>query len=165
MFNVVVQPFVQNAMFGFGIGDNIQGATGNNNTFVGAGIMEANLGGIGLSIGSNNTLIGAQINNNGVSTGSNLTMIGHDMVCTLSNLAVFGRLDQNVKIGETNPVADNGAALQIVGATGDFTTGNPGSGVGKWKVGKFITAASAFDAAHYLEVMVDGVLRKIALST
>lgn len=56
---------------------------------------------------------------------------------------------------------DNGARLQIFG---DVTTEDPGNGQGKWKIGKLITASVTADLNHYIEVMIDGVLRKIMIA-
>lgn len=47
--------------------------------------------------------------------------------------------------------------------TGSLTTGNPGSGSGSWLLGVPVVAASVLDGTQYLEVKVNGVIRKIAL--
>jgi hypothetical protein len=55
----------------------------------------------------------------------------------------------------------NGAMLQVFG---DITTNDPGSGVGKWLLGKFTAGAVALDAANYVEVKIDGVIRKLLIA-
>jgi hypothetical protein len=46
---------------------------------------------------------------------------------------------------------------------GSIKTGDPGSGPGVWLLGQFQTGVVALDAAHYIEVNIDGTLRKILI--
>jgi hypothetical protein len=49
---------------------------------------------------------------------------------------------------------------------GTIKTAQPSvNGQGRWKLGKLVVGATALDATQYLEVEVDGVVYKIALST
>lgn len=56
-------------------------------------------------------------------------------------------------------------AGNITMAAGDITTGDPGAGAAAWKLGTVRAAAVALDAANYVEVLIGGVLRKLALVT
>jgi hypothetical protein len=59
-----------------------------------------------------------------------------------------------------------GTGLTTVYAGKDIRTAQPSAnGAGKWQLGKVIAAASALDTANYLEVLVDGVVKKVALVT
>ncbi len=53
-----------------------------------------------------------------------------------------------------------GAKLQV---DGDITTSDPGTGVGRWKLGKKKAGAVALDAANFIEVMIDGVVVKLGI--
>lgn len=68
-------------------------------------------------------------------------------------------INNRVIFGPT-ATADNGASLQV---PGDVTTGNPGTGKGKWQLGTKIAAATVFDATHYVEVTINGVVVKLAV--
>lgn len=59
-----------------------------------------------------------------------------------------------------NLVFDNTGALVV---SGTIETGDPGAGAGVWQLGKIVVAASGLDATQYLQVKVDGIVRKIAL--
>jgi hypothetical protein len=63
----------------------------------------------------------------------------------------------------------NGLSLDSVAndvaSTGTLSSANPGAGAGKWKLGTVVVAASALDATQYLEIEVNGVVRKVALIT
>lgn len=50
-----------------------------------------------------------------------------------------------------------------VTSAGTLTTADPGSGAGSWLLGAPVVAASVFDNTQYLEVKINGVVRKIAL--
>jgi hypothetical protein len=47
--------------------------------------------------------------------------------------------------------------------SGDFKTADPTSGAGAWMLGKVIAAAVVLDTANYVEVKIDGVLKKVGL--
>lgn len=63
-------------------------------------------------------------------------------------------------VGAVMPVA-SGAVLEIAG---DLSTDDPGSGSGLWKLGKFVAGAVALDNANYVEVEIDGVVRKLLVA-
>jgi len=53
-----------------------------------------------------------------------------------------------------------------VKTTGTIKTADPGSGAGSWKLGTYRSSyGQTIDPAGYIEVMVDGTLRKLALAT
>lgn len=57
------------------------------------------------------------------------------------------------------------SAANDVASTGTLSTVQPSaSGAGKWKLGKFVAGAVAPDAANYVEVMIDGVIRKLIVA-
>jgi hypothetical protein len=95
---------------------------GTNNCVFGS---NANLAGI---LGDNNILIGANTDTTIlIAPGiSNTTLIGQGMTTAISNIAVLGRSDQNIILGVTNPIADNGARLQVNGnqSLGVVTSGS-----------------------------------------
>lgn len=157
--------------------------TATGNTAIGmdalASVVDTNLNtavghqaGIG-STGHSNIYVGVNSFEVGPDTGNNNIFIGNgiDFPNAFANTIVIG-------VGTPFPTANNmtiiGAALSLNGfgiiptaslhTWGDFSTGDPGSGVGKWKLGKKIAAASVLDAANYLEVMVDGVVYKVAIA-
>lgn len=59
---------------------------------------------------------------------------------------------------ELDPVAND------VKSTGTLSSADPGSGSGVWRLGKFTAGAVAPDAANYVEVMIDGVVRKLIVA-
>ncbi len=73
---------------------------------------------------------------------------------------IFFPTSGSVQIAGGAPPADNGAKLQI---QGDLTTADPGAGSGKWILGKKIAGAAVLDGANFVQVMVDGVLVKLAI--
>lgn len=131
-------------------------SVGTNNAFVGYGIDIAST-----AVGGGNVVLGA---NASVGNNNNVTIIGQGISSPISNIAILGRLDQNVIVGITSGATDNGAKLQI---HGDIITDGSApltAGAGKMKFGKVVTAASALNATKYLEVTVDGVLVKICIN-
>lgn len=137
-----------NVMIGFGAGTSVGAVafTATKNTILGNGALAAANGGYtdqNIVIGYNAINTGQLVSNNiiiGASTLSgaaisNSTVIGTGITVSISNIAIFGRADQNVVIGTTASPTDNGAKLQIIG---DFTTAAPITGnAGKWKLGQF----------------------------
>lgn len=111
------------------------------------------------SMVDNNIIIGANCTLDSIATISNTTLLGTTMSSAISNIVGIGRTDQNIIVGLTAITADNGAKLQV---NGDITTTSPGSGVGKWKLGTVVTAASTLDTTKYVEISVDGVVVKVA---
>lgn len=60
---------------------------------------------------------------------------------------------------EIDPVAND------MKSTGTLSSDAPSAnGAGKWKLGKFVAGAVAPDAANYVEVLVDGVIRKLIVA-
>ncbi|HEY4062336.1 MAG TPA: hypothetical protein VGM30_10570 [Puia sp.] len=57
----------------------------------------------------------------------------------------------------------NNVPVFTVTKKGEVTTGDPGSGTGKWKLGKQQNASVDLDTTMYLEVNVDGIAYKLAL--
>lgn len=55
-------------------------------------------------------------------------------------------------------------SILLIALNGIQTTQPSATGAGKWKLGKRVAAAVAFDATQYIEVMIDGTLRKLALA-
>lgn len=78
-------------------------------------------------------------------SGSGAIAIGRDSAGTA---AVSGTTDRAV-IGTTL------TSLQV---------GDPGGGSGAWKLGKYLTGTVALDTAHYLEVLIDGTVRKLLVA-
>lgn len=152
--------------------DNDTAAIGSYNVAVGTNVMDN-----GYDVGDSNIAIGPFINNGGGALLSGNTLIGSSLNCTgiantiviassldvnVSNVVVIGKDSQNIILGTPYPFAgDNGARLQILG---DFTTADPGAGVGKWKVGKLVTAAVTPDTTRYVQVAIDGVIYKLIVS-
>lgn len=60
--------------------------------------------------------------------------------------------------------AEANQVIQLIAANGIETT-DPGSGPGRWKLGQVIAGAVALDAANYIEVEIDGVVRKILIAS
>lgn len=56
---------------------------------------------------------------------------------------------------EIDPIAND------VKSTGTLSTADPGSGIGKWKLGTVVAGAVAPDAANYVEVDIGGVIVKL----
>jgi hypothetical protein len=99
-----------------GFQTNLDAGADDNNTVIGS---NSNIIG-----GSNNILLGSSSSTNGT---SNTTLIGQGITnCTLNNLVVLGRADQNTLVGATNTFTDNGARLQVNGS--QTTAGNLGVG-------------------------------------
>lgn len=111
------------------------------------------------TLGNSNIMIGA--NQTTTSSITNTTLIGTTMNGSLSNVVAISRADQNVLIGQTNVITDNGAKLQI---SGDVTTSDPNSGIGKWKLGKVLSGATVHNTSTYVEVNIDGVIVKLAMA-
>jgi len=66
----------------------------------------------------------------------------------------------------TNTIALTIDQDQSVTCAATIATASPGSGAGLWKLGKYITAAvSAPLTTNYVEVMIDGTLRKLLVGT
>lgn len=63
---------------------------------------------------------------------------------------------------------DNSCVMRQVAGENEWeapklrTTQPSVNGAGKWRLGKNIVAATVFDNTHYVEVMIDGVIRKLA---
>ena len=74
---------------------------------------------------------------------------------TNTNL-IFGANDATVLTVDTS---GNGTFV------GSIKTADPGSGAGAWKLGKLVTAAVTPDTTRYVEVEVDGIIRKMIIST
>lgn len=170
-----------NANIAIGVDTSSQAFTGSNNTIIGDSTIFSNLisgaynnaviigqninpvnGGTG-DLGDNNILIGQGIRivNNRI---TNNLIVGEAIDIDISNVAVFGRADQNIILGQTTAIVDNGASLQI---RADVTTGGTApltAGAGKFKVGKVVNAASALNATKYLELSIDGVLVKVCIN-
>jgi hypothetical protein len=126
--------------------------------FIGNFINNASYPGGG--VGTGNIAIGQSIGIGGGAT--NTTLLGNNIVTTLSNVAFLSVSTQSAIIGAAvSAQTSNGATLQIVG---NFTTADPGSGVGKWMVGQHHLATVSFNTTGYLEVNVDGVVYKVALT-
>ena len=87
-------------------------------------------------------------------SSSDLVNFNSDLSGSTSDFINTGR---NLAIGLTSATAK----LHI---EGDFKTAQPSAnGAGAWKFGKIVAAASVLDAANYIEVEIDGVIRKLAL--
>jgi hypothetical protein len=68
-------------------------------------------------------------------------------------------LDFRTSISNSTP-----AKVFSVSSTNGISTADPGSGVGSWKLGKVITGATiTLTATNYVEVMIDGVVVKLAV--
>lgn len=93
--------------------------------------------------------------------GTAITLTAGDV--QYSSNAGYGILSANSTrvLAVTN--AGIGIAGTLTGAT-TISTADPGSGIGAWKLGKKITAASVMSATTYLEVMVDGALLKVCIN-
>jgi hypothetical protein len=86
-------------------------------------------------------------------------------------LRVSGPLgDSNIQVNPASVVFTTGGAgtltfdsAGMLDISGKLRTGNPGSGSGDWRLGKVIAAASVLDATSYVEVEIDGVIKKLAL--
>ena len=92
------------------IGDNalsVGTSIGDNNLILGGNIANST------SFGSNNILLGPRIFING--NISNSLLIGYGLVNSLSNVVRLGRGDQNIIMGSTADVADNGNRIQVLG--------------------------------------------------
>jgi hypothetical protein len=114
----------------------------------------------GGGVGAGNIAIGQVI---GIGGGAaNTTLLGNNIITTLSNVAFLSTSTQSAIIGAAvSAQTSNGATLQVIG---NFTTADPGSGVGKWMVGQHHLATVSFNTTGYLEVNVDGVVYKVALT-
>jgi hypothetical protein len=56
-----------------------------------------------------------------------------------------------------------GNILFQITADGEIQTGDPGAGVGSWKLGTVIADTVALDTANYVEATIDGVTVKLAI--
>lgn len=91
--------------------------------------------------------------------GGTFTILNDEIV--IHNQAVtelYRFLTGNIFIIGT--IASNGARLQV---NGDITTSDPGAGIGKWELGQRQAGVSVLDATQFIQVRIDGVLRKLAL--
>lgn len=176
--------FVRNVMLGAFTFNQV--TAGDNNVAIGYGAARCQAGaaahGIGnvvigsealanMAMGTGNILIG-YLSHNGsavgndvisigvsnIAQGNNTTLIGNGMTSTVANVAGYGLATQNIILGQTAIAVDNGARLQV---NGDFTTADPGSGAGKWKMGTVVAGAVAVDAANYVEVDINGAIVKL----
>lgn len=93
---------------------------------------------------------------------------------TFDNLEQYFQVDSNLKIikaGDLLGIGNNtlfkvddiAKTISAIAQLG-FKTSDPGSGSGAWKLGKIQTGVSLnVDHTHYVEVMIDGVIKKLAL--
>lgn len=80
---------------------------GSDNIFIGDSVN------LDTNVGDNNIVIGTTSNSNGT---TNTTIIGASINTTLSNVAIFGSITQNILIAPVAVPFDNGIKLQINGA-------------------------------------------------
>lgn len=74
----------------------------------------------------------------------------------------FDKIAQNARVVTGSGVfADDGAMLQV---QGDLSTEDPLNGRGKWKLGKVVAGAVALNNAAYIEVEIDGVVKKLLIA-
>lgn len=59
----------------------------------------------------------------------------------------------------------NIAATEKLHVNGNIKTADPGAGAGAWRLGTVVTAASVFDGTRYVEIMIGGVVVKLAVVT
>lgn len=91
---------------------------------------------------------------------NNPTTAGTDFRAMLV-LGVLRIRDTN---GGGNGLDVDGTANDVA-STGTLSTAQPSAnGAGKWNLGKLVVAASVPDATQYIEIMVDGVLRKVVIA-
>lgn len=99
--------------------------------------------------------------NDGV-VGGTLTTDGTSafIIGTSSASVLMDKLTGAIRVIGGAPPPDNGAKLQV---DGEITTADPGSGVGKWRLGTRIAGAVALDAAHFVEVKIGGTVVKLGI--
>jgi hypothetical protein len=127
--------------------------TGSTNTLVGV------LSGRAITAGNNHTAVGYNAGQSGASV-NNITAVGTGVKVSVAGGIAIG-------IDSSGAVATSSAQDQAVIGTGltTLSVGNPGGGQGSWKLGKRIAGAVSLDSAHYIEVMIDGTVCKILVST
>lgn len=131
---------------------------GTNNVAIGFNACQDN------SLGTNCIYIGASCAQTGVAVINNATLIGHGMLCSLSNVAMIGRADQVTVIGSSNVVAVTTSTLQIVGNMNTAGVAPLTAGAGQMDFGNIVNAASVLNAARYWEVSIGGVLYKVCIN-
>lgn len=120
-----------NTFLSIGLNHNNEGANGSANTAIGY-----NAGGGGLTFTTSTTNISNCIfvgvangpNAEGI-TLTNTSIIGNSITTNLNNVAIFGRSDQNIILGQTTPTTNNGYKLQVNGGITLAQTSLPGSPV------------------------------------
>jgi hypothetical protein len=76
----------------------------------------------------------------------------------------MGDVDGNAN--STTIAVNDLTGVITLGGNGATTAGPSGPGTnGLWKLGKFKAGAVALDVANFIEVEIDGVIRKVLVST
>jgi len=59
----------------------------------------------------------------------------------------------------------NNSTMFRVTKIGEISSANPGSGIGRWKLGTLISAASTVNTTQYVQIMINGAVVKLATMT
>lgn len=161
-FNALMGP-LNSASFNVGIGDNCGAmlTTGQQNVFVGrcSGWWGGGNSNNGTTTASKQTCIGVYSGQGSSTPADNITCIGNSTSATTAGGVAIG-------IDSTGVGAASTAADQAVIGTGltSLKVGNPGQGSGAWKLGKVVTGTVSLDTTKYIEVMIDGVVKKVLVA-
>ena len=148
--------------------------TGTGNTAVGFEAGGTNGIADPITTGSNNTFIGYQTRLAASAQRSGATCVGAassvdgDNATTLGFSTSAGAAGA-IAIGRDSAGTSAATATADEAALGTALTslkvGDPGGGQGAWMLGQYKTAAVTLDTANYIEVKIDGTLRKLAIVT
>lgn len=103
--------------------------------------------------------------------GDNAVAIGSGASALAAGAIAIGKDSAGTSaVSNTQDLAVIGTSLtslQVGGGIstgGSLQTGDPGGGAGAWTLGKFTAGAVSVDPANYLEVKVDGTVRKVLVA-
>lgn len=122
---------------------------------VAVGYASAVGGGVGLTPGGIAVGSGTRV------TADNAVAVGKGILADQPG-SIFLGVD-STGTPATNPLVPVSDLCVLGTSLTALAVGDPGSGSGQWKLGKVQAAAAALDATQYVEVMIDGVVVKLAV--
>ena len=155
--------FVTTGNFNVGVGENTlrDTQTVSNNTAIGYFAGRWNF------TGHDNVFVGYNTGNAGSNTDSNNgVFVGSGSGANGAGLSNILALGAGASVSASNTFQYGNGSVTDHFFTGNINTSQPSAnGKGAWKLGKYLAATVVVSTTNYVEVMIDGTLRKLAIVT